>query len=177
MLWLLLWHHVLLLCLKFRTVGASRRPPATAGFVKGLFLYFKPLQEAAEHDYCIFTIFLENVPLRVENNVQTTVWNQCFHQYAGTPGWELKRCSTGGFFLSGAHKTTIQISLLFLPPGTCGYDASMFLQESPVVPAPPVSFSLSFPATAPLGGSCHIVSPSSRCSPSAIIFLPLRQYY
>lgn len=83
------------------------------------------------------------------------------------------------FFLSGAHKRLNKYPSCSSPcsPGTCGYDASMFLQERLVVPAPPVSFSLSFPATALLGGSCHIVSLSSRCSPSAVIFLPLRQHY
>lgn len=108
---------------------------------------------------------------------QITLWDRCFHLYSGPSSRKLKWRFSG--FLSGAHKRLYKYPSCSSPrsPGTCGYDASMFLQERLFVPAPPVSFSLSFPATAPLGGSCHIVSPSSRCSPSAVIFLPLRQYY
>lgn len=150
--------------------------------------YFRTLREAAEHDYCIFHNISTKYPFSPESErlkqcfgrvgiVQTTLWGRCFHLYSGPPGWELKRCFSD--FLSRVHNRLYKYPSCSSPrsPGTRGYDASMFLQERLVVAAPPVSFWLSFPATAPLGGSCHIVSPSSRCSPSAVIFLPLRQYY
>lgn len=90
--------------------------------------------------------------------------------------------------LSGIHnKKSTQtdspeekISLLSLSttsPGTCGYGCLHVSSRRPGCFHPSVSFWLSFTATAPLGGSRHIVSPSSRCSPPAAICLPLSQYY
>lgn len=155
---------------------------------KDLFYTSEPLRRQLDMTTAFFTIFLQNIILSPEweglkhcfgrvGIVQRTLWDWCFYLYSGPPGRELKRCFSG--FLSGELKRLYKYPSCSSPrsPGTRGYDASMFLQECLVVPAPPVSLWLSFPATVPLGGSCHIVSPSSRCSPSAVIFLLLRQYY
>lgn len=94
-----------------------------------------------------FTIFPQNILFPPEAErlkqcfgrvgiVQRTLRFWCFYLFSGPPG----RRFSG--FPSGALKRLYKYPSCSSPrsPGTRGYDASMFLQERLVVPAPPVSF-------------------------------------